>query len=95
VVVAVLLDAFVANVEREKEKRQAAEEAEAQKRRITGVLDPITSTLESYQDLPDLLEKCDTLFNRLDDDGSGGLQYQEFKDGIRRLPGTGRILMTR
>ena len=41
-----------------------------------GVLDPITSTLTSYQDFDDLMEKCDAMFDRLDDDGSGGVERE-------------------
>ena len=37
-----------------------------------GVLDPITSTLTSYEDMDDLMEKCDRMFDRLDADGDGG-----------------------
>ena len=94
VVVAVLLDEFLANVQREKERAAALVEAEASKQRITGVLDPITSTLTNYQDADDLAETMDTVYKRLDADGSGGLNFDEFKEGIRRLPGTSRIHMT-
>jgi hypothetical protein len=34
------------------------------------------------------------MWHRLDADGSGGLDYGEFKRGIRNLPGTGKIHMT-
>ena len=40
------------------------------------MLDPITSTLTSYQDFDDLMEKCDAMFDRLDDDGSGGVERE-------------------
>ena len=95
VVVAVLLDEFLANVERGKELAAALAEAEAAKQRITGVLDPITSTLTNYQDADDLAEKMDVMYKHLDADGSGGLNFEEFREGIKRLPGTGRIHMTK
>jgi voltage-gated sodium channel len=49
VVIAVLLDEFIANVQRELEEREAKAEAEAAKRLVTGVLDPITENLIEYQ----------------------------------------------
>jgi hypothetical protein len=49
VVIAVLLDEFIANVQRELEEREAKAEAEAAKRLVTGVLDPITQNLIEYQ----------------------------------------------
>jgi len=94
VVVAVLLDEFIANVQREKDAANEIKRKEAEKRRITGVLDPITATLTDYQDWEDLTEKSDRIFDTLDYDGDGGLTFAEFKAGIRRLPGTGGIHMT-
>jgi len=44
-----LLDEFIANVQRELEEREAKAEAEAAKRLVTGVLDPITQNLIEYQ----------------------------------------------
>jgi hypothetical protein len=85
---------FIANVQREKDEAVEAAEKENEKRRITGVLDPITSTLVDFQDADDLVRKMDAMWDRLDADGSGGLNYSEFKHGIRNLPGTGRIHMT-
>jgi hypothetical protein len=87
-VVAVLLDEFLANVQRGKDHAAELAQAEAEKQRITGVLDPITRTLTEYQDLEDLLEKMDAVYEHIDSDNSGGLHFEEFRDGIKRLPGT-------
>ena len=94
VVVAVLLDEFLAQVARKKEVAEETEEAEREKQRITGVLDPITITLKEFQDAEDLIDKMDTMFYHLDADGGGTLDFGEFKNGIKKLPGTSRIHMT-
>lgn len=94
VVVAVLLDEFIATVVREKEAAALRAEAENDKRRIKGVLDPITSKLCAFEDADNLVERIDDLYERLDSDGSGGLNFDELKEGIKRLPGIGRIHMT-
>ena len=78
---------------REKEALADLEEAENAKRRVTGVLDPITSKLTDYGDANDLIRKIDTIFIKLDADCAGGLDFYEFKQGIQRLPGS-RIDMT-
>jgi len=88
------LDEFIANVVREKEALAELEEAENAKRRVTGVLDPITSKLTDYQDADDLIRKIDAIFTQLDADGAGGLDFQEFEQGIQRMPGS-RIHMTK
>lgn len=89
VVVAVLLDEFIATVVREKEAHALRVEAENDKRRIKGVLDPLTQKLCAFEDGENLLERIDDLWHRLDSDGSGGLDYKEFRDGLKRLPGIG------
>ena len=75
-------------MQREKDEAAEAAERENAKRRITGVLDPITSTLVDFQDADDLASKMDAMWVRLDADGSGGLDFSEFRRGIRTLPGT-------
>ena len=89
-----LLDEFIATVAREKEMAKIAQEREMAKKRITGVLDAITRQLTEFEDSDNLIERIDQIYERLDQDGSGGLDFGEFKDGIRRLPGISRIHMT-
>jgi hypothetical protein len=62
--------------------------------RVSGVLDPITSRLVDYQDADDLIRKIDNIFTSLDTDGAGGLDFQEFKNGIATFPGIGYIHLT-
>ena len=58
------------------------------------VLDPITITLTNFQDSADLRERMDKIYELLDSDGSGGLNFDEFKESIKRFPGSSRIHMT-
>jgi hypothetical protein len=94
VVVAVLLDEFLANVEREKGAADREVEALLAKQRVTGVLDPVTSNLTSFQNLEDLSRKIDNIFNQLDSDGGGELSFEEFKAGLKGIPGIAKIHMT-
>jgi hypothetical protein len=94
VVVAVLLDEFIANVVREKEAAEAAAEEIRAKRRIMGVLDPITLSLTGFQDAADLKDKCDVIFDQLDTDQGNSLSFLEFRNGIKNLPGTENIHLT-
>ena len=66
VVVAVLLDEFIASVAKEKEEMQRAHEEEAAKKRVIGVLDPITSQLTNFDDAEDLTERIDAMYAALD-----------------------------
>ena len=94
VVVAVLLDEFMASVAHEKDEMMAELQAEAEKKRITGVLDPITQRISSFDDLEDLRAKIQQIYKQLDDDQSGGLTFLEFKKNLKRLPQTSAIHMT-
>jgi hypothetical protein len=85
---------FIANVQREKDEAEKAMKWEAEKQRITGVLDPVTVSLVDYQDAKDLLDKTDAIYDRLDEDESGGLTFEEFKAGLKRLPCAGNIHFT-
>jgi type II secretory pathway component PulJ len=85
---------FIANVQREKDASEKAMKQEAEKQRITGVLDPVTVSLVDYQDAQDLLDKTDAIYDRLDEDCSGGLTFEEFKAGLTRLPCAGNIHFT-
>lgn len=68
-----LLLQFLSFLAREKKAAADAAEATATKRRVTGVLDSITSSLVEFQDADDLLEKIDAMFMSLDSDGAGGI----------------------
>jgi len=94
VVIAVLLDEFISTVQREKEAAAVELEKENAKRRLTGVLDPITTQLQAFDSRENLSDGIAELYSRLDLDGSGGLTYEEFKDGIKSLPGISKIHMT-
>lgn len=95
VVVAVLLDKFVDAVQKSKQEAEALEEVERQSRRFKGILDPITEFLASFDDDEDLLERIDKLYTRMDVDHSEGLNYEEFKEGVKRVPGAGAVHLTR
>eukprot|EP00960_Hanusia_phi_P077848 768748-Hanusia_phi.AAC.3 len=90
IVVAVLLDEFIAYVSREKEqiesKKEQEREAEWMEKKVTGVLDPLTHSLTHFNDNEDLTNKIKTTFDRLDVDKSGGLTFEEFKTRVRELP---------
>ena len=60
----------VTNAKAEAEELQARDNM---KRKIRGILDPITSVLTSFDDEEDLTNRIDDIFNKLDTDGSGGL----------------------
>jgi hypothetical protein len=76
VVVAVLLDEFICFIAREKEEAERLRAAELEKMRITGCLDPLTKTLVTFDDAEDLRKKIDDIYRRLDDDDSGGLNFE-------------------
>ncbi|EKX48820.1 hypothetical protein GUITHDRAFT_105446 [Guillardia theta CCMP2712] len=90
IVVAVLLDEFIAYVSREKEQiesqKEQEREAEWMEKKVTGVLDPLTHSLAHFNDNEDLTTKIRTTFDRLDVDKSGGLTFEEFKTRVRELP---------
>jgi voltage-gated sodium channel len=92
IVVAVLLDEFIASVtaRKEAEERQQAQERETEwdEKRITGVLDPLTSSLTLFNDNEDLTNMVANLFSKLDVDGSGGLTYEEFKERVKKVTPT-------
>jgi len=47
-----------------------------------------------WQDTDNLIQRIDDMYLRLDNDGSGGLTFSEFKSGITNLPDTARIHIT-
>lgn len=79
VVVAVLLDEFVSNVVREQAMQQDILEKQNAKRRITGVLDPITQQLTGFESKEHLVARIDAIYRRLDSDESGGLNLDEVR----------------
>lgn len=77
VVVAVLLDEFVATVTREKEEQERVFALEQDRRKIKGCLDQLTELLITFEDDDDLLGKINEIYDRLDEDSSGGLNFEE------------------
>ena len=73
IVVAVLLDEFIASVTREKEEHEKQlkqqKELEAKASRISGVLDPLLLTISSFNDSLDLSKRISHMYNSLDADG--------------------------
>ena len=81
----VLLDEFINYVTREKDRIARAEAMEAEKRKIKGCLDPLTKDLVTFEDDEDLASKIDDMYLRLDEDESGGLNFEEFRLGVKQL----------
>mmetsp|Transcript_16679 Transcript_16679/g.55540 ORF Transcript_16679/g.55540 Transcript_16679/m.55540 type:complete len:677 (-) Transcript_16679:706-2736(-) len=90
VVIAVLLDEFISSIQREKQEIERQEKIEEEKRkaltRSNGILDPLSSHLSHFVTDRDLARKIADAYERLDNDGSGGLNYEEFQFGLKRLP---------
>jgi hypothetical protein len=94
VVVAVLLDEFISSVTREKEEQEREQIRVNNKKKITGCIDTLTKTLTTFEDEEDLISKIDEIYDRLDMDGSGGLNFDEFRAGIKTLPGCHNVHVT-
>ena len=73
------LDEFVQSVTRAKEEEELRSWTEKEKRKATGCLDPLTQSLVTFDDEEDLDDKIDGIFSKLDEDSSGGLCYEEFR----------------
>ena len=43
---------------------------------VAGVLDPVTETLTAFEDADNLVERIDDVYNIMDADGSGGLNFE-------------------
>ena len=86
VVMTVLLDQFLASITQEKEDYELKMTKEAEACRISGVLDPLSSSLTRFNDVNDLHTQIQDTFARLDEDGSGGLDFKEFKERVNMLP---------
>ena len=95
VVVAVLLDEFILSVTNAKEHQERLDAMEAERRKVTGCLDPLTNSLVTFEDEEDLAAKIHDIFCKLDEDGSGGLGFEEFRQGLRDGLGLNNIHMSR
>lgn len=82
------------SVAREKEQAEREAEKENAKMRITGFLDTITCQLKTFDSSENLMQRIDETYQKLDDDDSGGLNFAEFKAGIKSLPGIPSMHMT-
>ena len=85
VVIAVLLDEFISSVTREREEEQRLAEIEINKRKVVGPLDPLTKDLITFEDEDDFSKKVAYLYHKLDEDESGGLNFDEFQHGLKLL----------
>ena len=62
--------------------QQAEEKAildEQDQHKLKGCLDPMNQMLITLKDEADLIRKIDELYDALDSDGNGGLDYAEFR----------------
>ena len=67
VVVAILLDEFIATVTRAKEEADRLEAIELEKRKVRGCLDQLTRSLITFEDQDDLQKKIHELYENLDE----------------------------
>jgi len=63
---------FVLSVQRAKDEEVRQAVAEKEKRKMKFCLDPVTSTLLTFEDEEDLDAKIDAIYDILDEDESGG-----------------------
>ena len=61
------------------------ERQERQRKKLTGVVDPLTRTLMNYEDEEDLNSRIDTMYDRLDADGGGSLSFDELRSGLKKM----------
>jgi hypothetical protein len=81
----VLLDEFVATVTRKKEAQVQLEAQERERRKIRGCLDLLSQKLVTADDEEDLEAKIALVYDKLDEDGSDGLNFEQFVDGMKRI----------
>ena len=97
IVVAVLLDEFISSVTAEKDAKHKAllaqKEQEAHASRQAGVLDPLTAAIATFYDNNDLSAKIKDSYHRLDENNSGGLDFEEFRTGVKKLPTSSPIYL--
>ena len=70
---------------REKEEAERQIAVERDKRKVKGPLDPLTSTLLSFEDEEAMEGKIADIYKVLDEDESGGLNFEEFRDGVKTI----------
>ena len=84
----VLLDEFITSVTQEKEElekqKQKLKEEEDMAHRVTGVLDPFVENLAQFNGNGDLTAKIARSYVTLDEDGSGGLSFDEFESAMSK-----------
>ena len=85
VTIAVLLEAFQRRMRAISEEMAQAILIEEEKRKIKGCLDPLTKGLLTFEDEADLTSRIDEIYSKLDEDGSGGLAFEEFREGVKWL----------
>ena len=93
IVVAVLLDEFVSSVTGE---REAAAKAKDSNARIFGLnqLDPLMKSFATFQSHADLKKRVRNIFNLLDTDKSGFLNYRKWQEGSLLLDLTPPIIFS-
>jgi hypothetical protein len=52
---------------------------------MAGCLDPLTQSLLTFEDNEDLERKIIEVYAKLDEDGSGGLDFAEFRDNVKSI----------
>jgi hypothetical protein len=81
----VLQDEFISSVTRAKAAEEQVRQEKDNRRKLRGVLDSLTSQLITFEDDDDLELKINAIYDKLDGDGSGGLDFQEFKRGVKDM----------
>ena len=72
---------------RAKEEADRKRHHEQQKRKVHGCLDPLTKDIITFEDEEDLEAKIRKIYRQLDEDDSGGLNYEEFSRAVRQVKG--------
>jgi hypothetical protein len=81
----VLQDEFISSVTRAKTAEEQIRREKDDKRKLRGVLDSLTTQLITFEDNDDLELKINAIYHKLDEDGSGGLDFKEFKFGVKEM----------
>ena len=91
-------DEFIECITEEKERLASQREAEKEKElaalRPHGYMDPILRNMSRFTTAEHFHEKVDTLFQRLDVDGDGMLEYSELSDGLKAMKFTPPVTLT-
>ena len=80
-----LQDEFISSVTRAKAAEEQIRREKDDKRKVRGVLDSLTTQLITFEDDDDLELKINAIYHQLDEDGSGGLDFKEFKCGVKNM----------